>query len=69
MDKKTELAISLGQAIYTNTINSLTEQRDELADALRELMEWQIKNVQAYSNPPYDRAHRLLERLSKVQVS
>lgn len=30
MDKKTELAIDLGQTIYTNTINSLTQQRDEL---------------------------------------
>ena len=65
MDKKTELAMSLGQTIYTNTINNLTEQRAELAAALRELMDWQIKNARAYSNPAYDRAYRLLERLGK----
>ena len=39
MDKKTELAIDLGQTIYTNTINSLTKQRDEALDALRYLMQ------------------------------
>ena len=39
VDKKTELAIGLGQIIYTNTINSLTQQRDEALDALRYLMQ------------------------------
>lgn len=39
MDKKTQLATSLGQTIYTNTINSLTQQRDEALSALHYLME------------------------------
>ena len=39
MDKKTELAISLGQTIYNNTIDSLTKQRDEARAVLRRL-EW-----------------------------
>ena len=38
MDKKTELAISLGQTIYNNTIDSLTKQRDDAHEALHYLM-------------------------------
>ena len=34
MDNKTELAIKLGQIIYTNTINNLTQQRDDLLKVL-----------------------------------
>ena len=37
MDKKTELAISLGQTIYNNTIDSLTKQRDDALEKLRQL--------------------------------
>jgi len=32
VDTKTNLAIGLGQTIYSNTIASLTEQRDALAE-------------------------------------
>jgi len=32
VDTKTNLAIELGQTIYSNTIASLTEQRDKLAE-------------------------------------
>ena len=46
MDKKTELAIDLGQVIYTNTINSLTQQRDELLGVLQiarnGLVQWHV---------------------------
>ena len=39
MDKRTELAINLGQTIYNNTINNLTKQRDDALDALHYLMQ------------------------------
>ena len=37
MDRKTELAIELGQTIYNNTVNSLTQQRDEAKDEIKAL--------------------------------
>ena len=39
MDKRTELAINLGQTIYNNTINNLTKQRDDALDAMSRIMD------------------------------
>lgn len=47
MDKQTKLAIDLGQIIYTNTINSLTEQRDRAVKAL-EFAEYMAKKAEEY---------------------
>ena len=34
----------------------------ELEEALKELMAWQVKNVNAWNNSAYDNAHRVLAR-------
>jgi len=58
MNKKTELAIDLGQTIYTNTINSLTQQRDELLAALEAIVEY-------WGDPiPIDADARTVARMS-----
>ena len=38
----------------------MTTTTDTLAEAMRELMEWQVKNVHCWHNGAYDNAHRAL---------
>jgi hypothetical protein len=34
----------------------------ELLEALRDLMHWQVTNVECWSNPAYDNAHRAIAK-------
>lgn len=40
----------------------LVEQRDELLQALQDLMAWQVKNVKVWHNGAYDQASRVIKR-------
>ena len=40
----------------------LVEQRDELLQALQDLMAWQVKNVKVWHNGAYDQASRVVKR-------
>lgn len=39
------------------------EQIAELTEALKNIMKWQVKNVDKWHNSAYDDAHRVLERI------
>jgi len=39
-----------------------------LADALEEIMHWQVKNVSCWNNSAYDNAHRALEQFRKDYI-
>jgi hypothetical protein len=41
---------------------------DELIEAVKNLMEWQVKNVDAFDNWAYNDAHRLLAKIAKVEA-
>lgn len=42
-------------------INTLEDQVGQLKDAMRDLMEFQVKNINVWHNPSYDRCSKLLE--------
>lgn len=56
------LIADAGTVFHTTglTPSQLVERVKELEGALRQLMEWEVRNVKVWNNPAYDHAHHVL---------